>query len=98
MAYKIKYLPLAVQDLNDIAKYLSGFYPKTAPRVLKEIRDKISKLADTPNMCEVYTQDPSYRKLLADKYIVFYQVNDVQHTVEIHRVLRASWNLPQYLE
>lgn len=40
MAYKIKYLLLAVQDLNDIAKYLSGFYPKTAPRVLKEIREK----------------------------------------------------------
>ena len=29
MTYKIKYLPLAVQDLNDIARYLSGFYPKT---------------------------------------------------------------------
>ena len=25
MTYKIKYLPLAVQDLNDIARYLSGF-------------------------------------------------------------------------
>ena len=37
MDYKIKYLPLAVQDLRDIAQYLSGFYPKTAPRVLREI-------------------------------------------------------------
>lgn len=35
MTYKIKYLPLAVQDLNDIARYLSGFYPKTASRVLR---------------------------------------------------------------
>ena len=35
MTYKIKYLPLAVQDLNDIARYLSGFYPQTASRVLK---------------------------------------------------------------
>ena len=34
MDYKIKYLPLAVQDLRDIAQYLTGFYPKTAPRVL----------------------------------------------------------------
>ena len=39
MTYKIKYLPLAVQDLNDIARYLSGFYPKTASRVLKELRE-----------------------------------------------------------
>ena len=35
MTYKIKYLPLAVQDSNDIARYLSGFYPKTASRVLR---------------------------------------------------------------
>ena len=44
MTYKIKYLPLAVQDLNDIARYLSGFYPQTARRVLKEMREKITKL------------------------------------------------------
>lgn len=81
MTYKIKYLPLAVQDLNDIARYLSGFYPQTARRVLKEMREKITKLGDTPRMCEVYALDPTYRKL-----------------VEIHRVLRGSWNLPQYLE
>lgn len=40
MDYKIKYLPLAVQDLRNIAQYLSGFYPKTATRVLREIRGK----------------------------------------------------------
>jgi len=42
MTYKIKYLPLAVQDLNEISRYLSGFYPKTASRVLKELREKIT--------------------------------------------------------
>ena len=42
MTYKIRYLPLAVQDLNEIARYLSGFYPKTARRVLKELREKIT--------------------------------------------------------
>ena len=73
MTYKIKYLPLAVQDLNDIARYLSGFYPQTARRVLKEMR-------------------------VADQYLVFYHVNENIKVVEIHRVLRGSWNLPQYLE
>ena len=98
MAYKINYLPLAVQDLTDIAQYLSGFYPKTAPRVLREIRERIERLSTTPNMCEEYEHDPSYRKLVADKYLVFYRVQEVQQIVEIHRVLRGSWNLPQYLE
>ena len=31
MAYKIKYLPLAVQDLTDIAQYLSGFLSQDCP-------------------------------------------------------------------
>ena len=98
MTYKIKYLPLAVQDLNDIARYLSGFYPKTASRVLKEMRDKIAKLGDNPKMCEIYPLDPVYRQMLVEQYLVFYQVNDYARTVEIHRILRGSWNLPQYLE
>ena len=98
MTYKIKYLPLAVQDLNDIARYLSGFYPKTASRVLKEMRDKITKLGDNPKMCEIYPLDSVYRKMVVDQYLVFYLVNDYVRTVEIHRILRGSWNLPQYLE
>ena len=98
MTYKIKYLPLAVQGLNDIARYLSGFYPKTARRVLKELREKITKLGDTPKMCEVYRLDPAYRRLVVDQYLVFYRVNDENKIVEIHRVLRGAWNLPQYLE
>ena len=98
MTYKIKYLPLAVQDLNDVAWYLSGFYPKTASRALKEMRERITKLGDNPRMCELYRHDPAYRKMVVDQYLVFYQVNENTRTVEIHRVLRGSWNLPQYLE
>ena len=98
MMYKIQYLPLAVQDLNEIARYLSGFYPKTASRVLKELRKNITKLGGTPKMCELYRLDPTYRRMVVDQYLVFYHVNDECKIVEIHRVLRGAWNLPQYLE
>lgn len=84
--------------MNDIARYLSGFYPKTSNRVLKEMREKITKLGDTPNMCEIYRLDPTYRRMIVDQYLVFYRVNDKAKVVEIHRILRGSWNLPQYLE
>ena len=87
-----------MQDLNDIARYLSGFYPKTASRVLKELREKITKLGDTPKMCGIYRLDPAYRRMVVDQYLVFYRVNDEIKTVEVHRVLRGAWNLPQYLE
>lgn len=62
MAYKIKYPPLAVQDLTDIAQYLSVFYPKTAPRVPREIREKIEKLSTTTNICREYEHAPGNTK------------------------------------
>lgn len=98
MTYKIKYLPLAVQDLNDIARYLSGFYPQTARRVLKEMREKITKLGDTPRMCEVYALDPTYRKLVADQYLVFTMSMRTSRwwrsTVycAAHGICRSTWN------
>lgn len=49
-------------------------------------------------MCEIYHLDPQYRKMVVDQYLVFYRVNEDAQIVEIHRVLRGSWNLPQYLE
>lgn len=98
MKYKIQYLPLAVQDLQDIARYLSGFYPKTARRVLNEMRQKIARLGENPRLCEVYPPDPTYRRMVVDQYLVFYQVNEDGRSVEIHRILRGSWNLPRYLE
>ena len=94
MTYKIKYLPLAVQDLNDIARYLSGFYPKTARRVLKEC-GKRSQSWGMPHGC---VKSMPLTRPMADQYLVFYHVNENVKVVEIHRVLRGSWNLPQYLE
>ena len=49
-------------------------------------------------MCELYHLDPTYRRMVVDQYLVFYRVNDETKAVEIHRVLRGTWNLPQYLE
>lgn len=95
--YKIKYLPLAVQDLKEIAQYLSGFYPNTASRVLHELQKKITQLNNMPERYEVYPFDTFYRKMVVDQYLVFYHINDRTHAVEINRILRGSWNLPQYL-
>ncbi len=82
-----------MQNLNDIARYLSGFYPKTSSRVLKEMREKISKLGDIPKMCEIHRLDPTYRRMVVDQHLVFYRVNDENKIVEIHRILRGSQRL-----
>ena len=98
MGYEIEYLPLAVSDLENIVGYLVQFYPGTTRCVMKELNQAISRLADNPRMCEEYSDDPFFRKPVVNKYLVFYSIQEKSHIVEISRILRASWNMPQYFE
>lgn len=97
MSYKIRYLPLAVEDIEAMAAYLSRFYPSTVHRVLSEIESLIAGLQAHPQMYEVYEADPFYRRIVVSDYLVFYHVEDQLKTVDIYRVLRGSWNIGKYL-
>ena len=97
MSFDIRYLPLAEDDIDRLAGYLTWFYPHTAQRVLGEMEERLAQLRDFPEMCEEYQPDSFFRKLVVDDYVLFYHVNDVLHTVDVYRVLRGSWNLKHYL-
>lgn len=47
MAYKLLYLPLAAEDIERLAGYLSRFYPHTAGRVLGELETKLARCPNT---------------------------------------------------
>lgn len=93
MAYNIEYLPEAYEDLDAIFEYLSRFYRSTASTFFRTLKHRISQLADNPHMAEAWEDEPDFRKLLVDDYLVFYMVYNERQTVEIHRILRASWNI-----
>ncbi|MEG2843659.1 MAG: type II toxin-antitoxin system RelE/ParE family toxin, partial [Ruthenibacterium sp.] len=95
---KIQYLPFAVQDIDNVAQYLSQFYPSTARRVLSKMQQQIEQLPEFPEMYAVCESDEFYRQMSVFQYIVFYHVNTEKQTIDIYRVLRATWNLPEYLE
>lgn len=97
MSFEIRYLPLAVQDLDQMTEYLLQFYPDTASRTLREIEKKLAMLSKMPEMCEVYEPNPFYRKMIAGKYLVFYHVNEQQHTIDVYRVLRGAWDVKSRL-
>ena len=97
MRYNIRYLPLAEEDISALAAYLLRFYPGTAARVLGEIEKQIASLQEHPRMCEEYSDDPFYRRMVVAEYLVFYHVNEKTKTVDIHRVLRGSWNIEAHL-
>ncbi len=97
MKYKIRYLPLAIGDLDDIAEYLSKFYKNTLKKTMQKMEKEISMLSDFPYKNEVYEGNSFYRKLSLGNYNVFYHVNETNQSVDIHRVLRSSWNLQKYV-
>jgi addiction module toxin, RelE/StbE family len=87
MAYKIVYLPVAEQDINDIASYLSQFYENTVGKFITSLDKSISRLSDNPYIGTAYR---SYRKLVVSEYLVFYKVDDEDNVVIIFRVLHSS--------
>ncbi len=48
MSYEIEYLPVAEQDLEDIADYLSQFYPSTLRKFMNRLEKHLSSLQDMP--------------------------------------------------
>ena len=97
MSYDIRYLPLAEEDIEALASYLSRFYPGTVSRVLNDLEKQLANLREHPQLCEEYEDDPYYRRMIVSNYLVFYHVDEQNKTVDIHRILRGSWDISRYL-
>ena len=97
MKYKASFTPLAKEDKNEIKNYLSQFYPETPKRFTSTLKKHISNLKENPYMYPFYTENPDYRRMVVDNYIVLYRIIEEVRKIEISRILRASWDLPKYL-
>ena len=100
--YKVRYLPLAQKDLEDITDYVSDTLkaPQAAADLLDAVETGTGRLCEHPYSCRVYQPllpvDLEYRVLVVNNYLVFYVVLD--STVEIHRVIYGKRNLPQIIK
>ncbi len=93
--YQIEYLPIAMQDMVDIARYISHELcnPAAAEKLSQEMVEVAEKLAAFPYSNAVHvTIRPlklEYRKLIIRNYIMFYWVDETKKRVVIARVLFA---------
>ena len=100
--YKICYLPLAVDDLKDIVRYISHKLEssRAAERFLAKINREIHKIADNPFRCHLYTSPEKlkfeYRILHIDNYSLFYTADN--ENIEIHRVLYSQRDFRKLLK
>ena len=87
MHYNIEYLPLADDDLYDIADYFSQFYPSTLKIFMNTLEEHISNLQDMPYIGVEYK---NYRRLVVSDFLVFYKVLEDKKLVRIYRIIHGA--------
>ena len=99
---KIRYLPIAQKDLQDIILYfLDNLKSQKAAMDFIETLDKsILRLKQYPYSCKLYQpQVPlefEYRFLPVKNYLVFYIVTE--NIIEIHRIIYVKMNLEKIIK
>ncbi len=90
---KIKYSPIAVDDMDEMFSYISKDNVAAAEALLKKINTGITKLAEFPNMGSILSDEEynlvsgGYRFIVIQPYLVFYRIID--RTIIIHRILHG---------
>ena len=85
--YEIDYLPDAVQDLDEIAAYLSQFYESTFLKFMSALQKQIENLKTMPHIGMMHR---SFRRLVVSDYLVFYKVDDANRLVTICAILHGA--------
>lgn len=89
---RIGYLPIAVQDLDDIFDYICQDDPVAASDLLDRLDTTIGELASYPRLgtvpADLRLQQLGYRVLIVDNYLVFYVI--VGDNVEIRRIIHGK--------
>ena len=95
--YNIEYSKESKEDLIRIKQYIKYNLqePEIANKLISNIRKSIKTLNDNPEIYTIIDDDMirklEIRKLIVDKYIVFYRIKD--DSIEIVRIMygRRNW-------
>ena len=100
--YKIHYLPIALDDLKSIVRYITFKLesPRSAERLILKLEKEVQKIANNPFRCHLFISPEKlkheYRVLHIDSYSLFYVVENDK--IEIHRVIHALRDISQIIE
>ena len=90
MKNRPKLLKLAERDLDEILEYKSLFYPGTAGRFIEDFEDVLDNITTFPFMYPVYENNPRYRRVVINEYLLFYRVLDDKQSVRVYRILHGK--------
>jgi len=90
VAYEVKLLNLAENDLDEICRYLSRFYPGTSGKFLDALEKGFENISINPNMFPKYEYNKEYRRMVSGDFLVFYKTDEENNQVTIYRVLHGK--------
>lgn len=87
--YKVVYTDSAIDDLNSILSYLSGYgNPNILTYFKKEIDNKLEIIKNFPQSYRVIFRQHGYdyRKMIVRNYIFVYYIDEVKNELVIFRI------------
>lgn len=102
--YGLEYLPIAKQDMTDIAYYISNELaePVVAERLASEMIESANRLIEFPYANPAYHPirklQHDYRRLIIKNYIMFYYIDEINKLVTIARVIYGRRDYREILE
>ena len=95
--FRVIFLEEAEADMDAIEEYLSGYYESTVRNFFNKLKEQAFMLEDTPYMCQPYEEDPFFRRMVVEDYLLFYSVDEVRNLVLVHRIFHHSRNISRQL-
>ena len=103
MAYSIIVAPRTLHDLDELSDYIGDTLcaPDAARGLVSRIVEAIGKLADFPyegaKVHFDFVPDYEIRRVVVQEYLIFYRIDEAQHTVYVLRIRYGRTNYMRYL-
>lgn len=83
MGWKIIFAPQALDQLEQIVRFIAQDDPTAAERFGNYLVDRAELLADFPELGVPYKKRPNVRRLFCKPYFIYYRVRRKQQVVEV---------------
>ena len=99
MAYRYKFTPLAISDIDSALDYISGILlnPKAADDLYSALYQEISDICENPCAfpdCSYYLiDDDSIRHSIVGSYVLIYEVSKEEELIRILRFLYGGMDI-----
>jgi|AGTN01.1.fsa_nt_gi Plasmid stabilization system protein len=103
LRYELYIFPKAQEDFNKIFDYISQILcaPIAADNLAKKIDEALDTVCEFPFSCpiadNIYFTDRSLRKLIVNKYIIYYFIDKKKKRVEVMRIIYGMRDLRNIL-